>query len=318
MTVVLISTGGTIASRSAPGGGHRPADDATQLLAGLQRPGFTVEQVSLLRASSFALGHAELRTVVAAVRDALENATVAGVVITHGTDTLEETAALLAVTHDDPRPVVLTGAQRAADDPAPDGPANLEAALALAADPGARERGVLVAMGGQVLPAWGLAKAHTTAPHAFASTFTAPRTAFAPPRLPPPDEAFDTVDVPMVSAHVGADGWLIDAAVERGAAGIVLIGTGLGNGNPALCAAVARAVGRDVPVGISSRVWRGPLKPVYGNGGGFDLVAAGGILLPGVPASQARVVIGLLLAGQRPQVRRDRLRDHAARWPVDP
>ncbi len=310
-TVVLISTGGTIASRGSSGQGHRPTDDAAGLLAGLATPGLPeIEELSLLRASSFALSHADLRTLVDAVRAVLGRPEVAGIVVTHGTDTLEETAALLATTHDDPRPIVLTGAQRTADDPAPDGPANLAAALTLAADPAARDRGVLVTMAGRVFPAWGLAKVHTSDPYAFAPTMINSDA----PTLPPPGPAFDEVDVPLVPVYLGADGRFVDASVDRGAAGIVLVGTGLGNANPGICAAVARAINRDVPVGVSTRVWRGPLKPVYGNGGGHDLVAAGAILVPGVPASQARIVMALLLAGQPPERRIALLREHVSGW----
>src|SRR5688500_5845416 len=105
-----------------------------------------------------------------AVAAQLRDPDVAGVVVTHGTDTTEETAYFLELFHDDPRPVVLTGAQRAADAPDSDGPRNLGDAVTAAASSTARGLGVLIGFGGQLFPARHTRKAHTVA----ADTFTNP------------------------------------------------------------------------------------------------------------------------------------------------
>jgi len=316
--VVVLTTGGTIASWPGADGSLVAAEDGAALVERVldatpgPRPKLEVREV--MRRGSYALDHADLRRIALATHHALSDDTVAGVVVTHGTDTLEETAALLAVVHDDPRPVVLTGAQVSADQAQSDGPSNLVDAVRTASDPNRRGQGVLVAFGGQVLPAWGLSKSHTTALAAFVSATPAPR---RPTRLELPGPSFDDVLVPLVSSHVGADGSIMERVVAEGADGVVLVGTGLGNATPLLTAAVARSVAAGTAVGVSTRVWQGPLQPVYGGGGGADLVAAGAVLLSGVPASQARIVTALVVAGCPAKERITRLRDHARTWVGD-
>jgi L-asparaginase len=266
-----------------------------------------VEVVDLLSASSFALTHRDLRLIEHEVRKQLRRPDVSGVVVTHGTDTLEETAALLALVHDDDRPVVLTGAQRPPDHPEPDGPANLRHAVAVAADPSMQRTGVLICFGGAVLSALGTTKMHTTALSAFgevlgdaeAGCMDGGGNGQATPRLRPltaPSAAFDQIRVPIITSHVGADGRQLDNAFADHAAGVVLVGTGLGNVTLPLLASVRRATAAGRPVAVSSRVGRGPLAPTYGNGGGHDLVAAGALLVPGLPPSQVRILMALVLS----------------------
>ena len=186
-----------------------------------------------------------------------------GVVVTHGTDTLEETAALLALTHDGVTPVVVTGAQRPFDDPAPDGPTNLAAALAWAA----RGRpGVTVVFDGRVLPAIGARKVHTSALTAFAAPGRGPLAsvdggvvrehATAPPTgLADPPERLPRVDV--VAQYVGADAHAIDAAAAAGAEGVVIAAFGAGNATPPVVAAAEALIARGVPVAVASRTGEG-------------------------------------------------------------
>ncbi len=307
--VVVLSTGGTISSRPQDDDAMVSTDGADELVGrSLVGSGVDVEAVDVLRAGSYNLTLADLRRVQDAVTAQLARPEVDGVVVTHGTDTLEETAFLLDLVHDDPRPVVVTGAQRSADASDGDGPRNLGDAIAVAAAPAARDCGVLVVFSGVVLPARGTRKMHTTAPQPFRALDTGPLGTVAegevhitqrPERLKPlprAGEAFDTVRVDVVSLYPGADAELVDAAVQAGATGVVLAATGIGNANHVVVDAVRRHVEAGVVVSLSSRVPEGPVRPVYGNGGGVDLVRAGAIVARDVPAYQVRVLLALLLS----------------------
>jgi L-asparaginase len=306
--VVLLTTGGTISSR-ASGAGVVATDDAETLgrLAARDGSDVVVEAHEVLRVGSYQMRLGDLRTISDAVAAQLDRVDVDGIVITHGTDTLEETALLLDLVHDDARPVVLTGAQRAADAPGTDGPRNLADAVDVAASPAARDAGVLVAFAGTVLAARGTRKVHTVELTAFGSPAGAVgdvmdgrvRLHHGPRRPKPlarPTSAFDSTRVDLVPAYPGSDDVLLRAAVDAGATGVVLVGTGVGNGPRGLPELVERLTADGVVVGLCTRVPNGPVLPVYGNGGGADLVAAGAVPLSALPASQARVALALLLS----------------------
>jgi L-asparaginase len=240
---------------------------------------------------------------------------VLGVVVTHGTDTMEETAYLAELVHSDPRPVVFTGAQRAADVPDTDGPRNLADAVAVAADPTARDLGVLITFDGAVFAARGTRKAHTAAPAAFSAPDTGPlggvrdgvvSVGARPVRLPPLDLAaldLDGIRVDAVTYYPGADATVLDAVHAAGARGVVLAGTGAGNANRQVCAAVERLTAAGVVVALSTRVAAGPVAAIYGNGGGRDLLAAGAVPTGVLRPSQARILLAALLAQYRDPVR---------------
>ncbi|QNE34630.1 asparaginase [Leifsonia shinshuensis] len=304
--IVVLATGGTISSRSGAGGSVA-TDGGPALVAGVEVAGVTVESVDVLRKNSFNLTLRDLRELSEAIAGQLGRAEVDGIVVTHGTDTLEESAFLADAVHSDERPVVFTGSQRPADHPASDGPGNLADAIALAADPAARGRGVLVCFAGMVFAARGVHKAETLAPAPFAAhdsgavgLVAGGRAMFAaspvrPAALPRPGRGFDDIRVDAVVCHPGGDRTLFDAAVAAGARGIVLIGTGSGNASAALIDAIQAATRAGVVVALSTRVPRGPVVPLYGGGGGVDAVGAGALPAVTLPASQARILLALLL-----------------------
>ena len=161
----MVSTGGTIASRWQ-GSGYAAATPGGDLLAeaGVP-PGVTAEVVDLFTVNSALLTTAQQLTLLRRVHSVLEDPDVDGVVVTHGTDTLEESAFLLDLYHADPRPVVFTGAQRPMTVAGSDAPANLRDALLTAA--AVRDAGVLVVFNGRIHAARGTVKHHTLDADAF-------------------------------------------------------------------------------------------------------------------------------------------------------
>lgn len=310
--VVVLATGGTISSRRA-NGAVTAVDDAAAILSGVEAgEDVTVERHDVLRVGSYRMSFADLRTLAAEVTRQLDRSDVDGVVITHGTDAMEETAILLDLVHVGAKPVVLTGAQRAADVVDTDGPRNVRDAITVAADPAARDRGTMVVFGGSVYAARGVRKSHTVELAAFSSpagtigdVYTgSPRMHGVPGRPEPlaiPDARFDAVRVDVVAAYPGGDDALLRAAVSAGARGIVLAAMGIGNAPPGVADAVAEITRAGVAVALSTRVAAGPILPVYGDGGGADLVAAGAVPVT-LPASQARIALALLLASDRSPV----------------
>ena len=310
--VTVLATGGTIASRSDDDGGATARDGGADLLARLDLPpGVEVDVQDVFRVGGFRMTLDRVHDLARAVASALRSGDVAGVVVTHGTDTTEETAFFLDLFHSDPRPVVVTGAQRAADAPDSDGPRNLTDAITAAVAPATRGLGVLIGFGGQLFPARGTRKTHTLA----ADTFTNPAggplgwvhggdvaVVTTPRRGPALDlAAFDPtgVRVDVVACYPDADATAMRACAGAGARGIVLEATGAGNANPAICAAVAELTAAGVVVVTSTRVAAGPVTPIYGDGGGVDLMAAGAVPSGLLRPSQARMLLAALLGLHR-------------------
>ncbi|MDP9398465.1 MAG: asparaginase [Actinomycetota bacterium] len=305
--VVVLTTGGTIATRGA--GLDRVARDSGEdLLGRVQLPAeVTVQIREVLRLGSYAFATADMRTVLTAVRAALTDPAVDGVVVTHGTDTMEETSFLVDLFLADGRPVVFTGAQRGADDPTSDGPTNLRDAVTVAAAPASRGLGALIVFDGGVFAARGTRKVHTLASAAFGAADSGPLGQVVEGRLhlharpvrPAPLDAgrldLDGVRVDIVAVYPGCDPVFLEAAVAAGARGVVLEATGAGNANPPVRDAVRRLTDDGVLVLLSTRVHAGPVVPLYGNGGGRDLVEAGALPTGLLRASQARVLLLALL-----------------------
>ncbi|MBP1818289.1 asparaginase [Mycobacterium sp. OAE908] len=309
--VVVLATGGTIASVTDPRAGRvlRSGDAHIARLPAFAD--FEVRTVPVFMESSFALTAKHWDRLRQAVAEHLSAPHVAGVVITHGTDSIEETAYLLQLLHGDSRPVVVTGAIRPADAPEPDGPSNLRDAVIVAASTSARNRGVLVVFDGLVFAAAGTRKVDTTARAAFDSpdfgpvgsvrdghpVFAQQASPVAP--LPAVTECADlsSVRVDIVAAYPGADDIALRAHAAAGARGLILEATGSGNAPPPLVSAVSELTGAGLIVVVSSRVHRGSISPLYGGqGGGRELVAAGAIPAGWMRPSQARIALMALLA----------------------
>ncbi|MCZ2816145.1 asparaginase [Modestobacter sp. VKM Ac-2984] len=303
--VHLLATGGTIASRQGPHG-LAAVTPAAELLATAHAPaGVTVTTSDLGTVASFALTTSDAQSLVAAARRCLADG-VDGVVVTHGTDTMEESAYLADLVHDDPRPIVFTGAQRPFDSPAPDGPHNLADALRVASAPAARDLGVLVCFDGLAFAARGVRKTDTLRSGAFGAPGRGPairlagesvlplgRTARPAPL--PLDLRAELPRVDVVACHLGADASLLHAAVTAGAAGLVLQALGAGNVPPAIAEATEHLVARGVPVLVCSRVPAGPVAPVYA-AGGARLARGGAVFAGDLSPWQGRLLLAAALA----------------------
>jgi len=282
--LTVLTTGGTIATSADDDGVKLPSRDGAALLAGLAIDNVSV--VDLMAKDSSQLTPRDWDTIADGIA-AAEADGAEGVVVTHGTDTMEETAAWLALTLRPSLPVVLTGAMHSADDPDADGPANLRDALQRAADPATA--GVTVAFGGRILAALGL---HKTG-HGFEGTeSTGAATFLALLR------AADAPRVDVVALYAGADAVAIDACVAAGARGIVLEALGSGNAGDAVINAVARHRAAGVVVAVSSRVHGSGMHPDYGPG--RALRHAGALVVPRLRPPQARVLVMAALAAGLP------------------
>jgi len=196
-----------------------------------------------------------------------------GVVVTHGTDTLEETAMLCDVLHDAEAPIVFTGAIRPASSPGADGPANLLDAISVAASEAASGMGVLVCFGGEIHHARGTRKTDTTSLVAFSSPQTGPlgRVTEGHPTIwsqIPRNPSLDPTDlearVLVVPTNAGDDGTLARAALETAPDGVVIGTLGAGHVSPAILELWAEAAER-IPVIVYSRPERGViLNATYG------------------------------------------------------
>ena len=239
------------------------------------------------------------------VDERLQDNKINGVVITHGTDTLEETAYFLDLILHSDKPIVFVGAMRNSSELSWDGPANLQAAVRVAGDAQARGLGVVIAMSEKIIAANEVTKTHTESVDTFQSRdfgalgiIDKDRVIIA--RRPTEREHIATTKieahVDIIKAMSGSDGKFIDFAIEQGTRGLVIEGFGRGNVPPAYLLAIERAVQKNIPVVITSRCPRGRVLDTYAYAGaGKTLTNCGAILGGMLPGHKARIKLMLAL-----------------------
>ena len=297
MTVRLIATGGTIASLADPEtGAVRPAVSAEDLVAGVPGLG-PVEVESVAHVNGW---NVTPQTMLEVARRASAGGPV---VVTHGTDTIEETAFFCDVTVSND--VVFAGAMRNGSEISADGPRNLLCASQVAQE--ARGLGTVLVLNDEIHAARWARKQDSSRVHALRSPGHGPvgiavpgsvTITMPPPRrflVPLPDAL---PPVPIVQTYTGMEEHLIEAVIDAtGAAGLVLEGTGLGNVPGSAERGIAAAVSRGLPVVNATRVPSGGVHAIYGGPGGvvtqrdLGVIGAGGL-----SAAKARLLLMLLLA----------------------
>lgn len=299
--IVLLGTGGTIAGGGEPGAdlgyvaGQIGVEDLLSGVPELARVPVACEQVAQIDSKDMDFGVWQL--LAARCAHWLAQPDVAGIVVTHGTDTLEETAWFLQRVLAPAKPVVITCAMRPATALVPDGPQNLVDAFTLARHPGAR--GVLAVCAGVVHGAAEVRKVHTWRLDAFGSGDAGPlgyveagrvrqlrewpRGSADPALLQAVGRERDWPWVEIVTNHAGAGSRSVDALVAAGVQGLVVAGTGNGSLNAAMEQALLRAAGRGLRVVRSTRCLEG------------EVIAQAGDALPALPLTPVKARVDLLL-----------------------
>jgi L-asparaginase len=304
--VAVVTTGGTIAmEHDEAAGGAVPQLGASDLAAALPSdvPRLRAEEVVNLPSSHFTLE--TLEEIRNRVGDLAREPDVLGVVVTHGTDTMEETAYLLDLTVSVEKPVVLTGAMRTASDVGYDGYANLLAALRVAAAPEARGLGSVVVLNDEIHAARRVTKMHTLSPATFQSPGWGPigrveggavLVGHRPGREGLPWRGLEP-RVPLLKLSVGARPDLMEDALERGARGVVIEALGGGRVPPWWLPVIREARDGGVPVVIASRCPSGRVWDSYGYVGAYrSLLDLGCLFAAGINGQKARIRLMLVLA----------------------
>ena len=316
--IAVFTTGGTIAMKRDPHSGAAiPAVNGADLVAAI--PGMAelarIDVYEVCNLPSDYMGPTQWLSLHQEISAVLADEAVNGAIVTHGTDTLEETAFFLDLSLNSPKPLVVVGAQRNASEPDSDGPRNLFNAVKVASDKQSQGQGVLVVMNNRISAARDVTKSHTLNLAGFQAgdsgylgyvdergvCFYRPqahRQPLASVQLNRQTLTRKSVlaRVDIIAMYAGADGGLFDAALTQGAAGIVVQALGAGNVNRAFYQAIQRAIAQGVVVVIATRVPDGRIAPVYGyEGGGQTLLDAGAILAGELSPQKARIVLMLAL-----------------------
>jgi L-asparaginase len=307
--VHVLALGGTIAMASDDGGGVKPAFDADALVAAV--PELTaVAQIDAETLMDLPSAHLRLGDVVATSHriSELVGDGVDGVVVTQGTDTLEETAFALDLLLAPGRTVVVTGAMRSPQLPGADGPANLLAAVRVAADDLARDAGVLVTLNGEIHAARWVVKGHTTRPSAFISPTTGPIGWVTEDRVRLPLHRAERLHVPvprsaplpaiaLVRVALGDDGRLLEALPDLRYDGVVIEAMGVGH-LPHWFVEPLERLAATLPVVLTTRVLAGEtFRGSYGFPGSEQDLLGRGLLWSGaLDGLKSRVLLALTLA----------------------
>lgn len=297
--LLLIHTGGTIAMLQS-GTGHVEPSDVNPIDATLPKA-TDIAHITTKHFSNIPSPHMtpeKMLELAQFIQHELTQDTYDGIVITHGTDTLEETAYFLQITLGSPVPIVLTGAMRSSNEVGSDGEFNLITALRVAKSEAARGKGVLVVFNGEIHSAFNVTKTHTSSVDTFKSVhfgnvgmvtkdhvliYSQPATR-QPKMIPSISKR-----VAVLKVVAGMEPDLLESVITLGYDGLVLEVLGQGNVPPSLLSALEHLV-KEIPVVIVSRCFNGIVQDVYGyDGGGKQLKEMGVIFSNGLNSQKARL-----------------------------
>lgn len=307
---VLISTGGTIASRQDPGTeSARPALTGHQLIQEIPDL-HSLAEIEISEPFCVASPEIQPETHWALLRDVVRQhiarADVSCVVITHGTALMEETAWFLELTLDSAKPVILTGAQRNASEPYRDGPFNILNAVRVGLCPDMAGLGVVIVMNQRIHAALAATKHHTFDINAFDSGERAVIGHVTPSGIEIHRQRAQRLHIPwneeflpavaILPMYAGARGDLIHAAAEH-YTGIVIQGVGAGHVNRSMYQAIHQVINQGCTVVITTRVPYGGARPCYGfTGSSQQLKDIGAVIAGALPAWKARILLMLTLS----------------------
>ncbi|TVP91118.1 asparaginase [Alkalibacterium sp.] len=305
--ILLLHTGGTISmSTDQRTGAVKPSGEhPLHKYSHLFEENLQIIEEDILQLPSPHVTPADMLTIQKRLERAEQDGQIDGAVITHGTDTLEETAYFLDLTVNTSFPVVLTGAMRPVDELGSDGISNLQNAIWTALSNEATDKGVLVVMNEEIHSARYVTKTHTT----NVATFRTPT--FGPIGIVSKHEVrffqklvfYEHYPVNQISSNVcllksyaGMDSTLFEALLDKDIDGLVIEALGAGNLPPATLPGLKKLLKRDIPVVITSRAFNGIAQDIYAyTGGGKHLKELGVIFAPGLSGIKARIKLLILL-----------------------
>ncbi len=295
--ILVLHTGGTISMQADQNGAveSSPINPMTQVTSPLEN--IEVVSVDFFNLPSPHIQIDHMMMIYKKIRE--EASHFDGFVITHGTDTLEETAYFLDTMSIPQKPIVMTGAMRSSNELGSDGIYNYRTALRVAADEKSADKGVLVVMNDEIHAAKYVTKTHTT----NVSTFQTPT--HGPLGLVTKREVlfFKAADkrvrfdlqaingvVPIIKSYADMDTILLDALVEAPISGLVIEALGAGNLPPASIAAIKKLINKQLPIVLVSRCFNGIAEPVYAyDGGGIQLEELGVLFVKELNSQKARI-----------------------------
>ncbi|CAH0182910.1 L-asparaginase 2 [Peribacillus sp. Bi96] len=308
--ISLITTGGTIASKETTNGMLASGALSGQELASIcELPNdIEVKVVDLFQISSMSMSFGKMEQLKLAIKKELEDPEVTGIVVTHGTDTLEETAYFLDVTNRDQRPIVLTGSQRSPKEVGTDVYSNLRNSILCAASDLLKDVGVVVVFNERIYSAKYVKKVHASNLQGFESfgygyLGIIDNDVVSIYQKPLHREFYDIQNriprVDIIKCHTGADGLFIEAAVKNGAKGIVLEGVGRGQVTPEMVTSIQDAIDNGITIVMTTSAEEGKVYPAYDYvGSAFDLKQRGVILGADYDSKKARIKLAVVLASE--------------------
>lgn len=306
--IVLLTTGGTIAmKKDEVTGGLVPAVSGKDLAAAV--PGLaSVADVKVEAISNIPSGHMTLQHMwkLSQRIDELAKEDVDGFVVTHGTDTLEETAFFLAITLHTEKPVCVTGAMRGASEISADGPGNILSAVRIAASEEAKGMGVLVSLMDRIYTAWDVTKSHSTNPDTFCDFQYGPIGTVYPKEIIFARRPLTHIKIHPVHVDAkvwilptwsGMDGEILSCMKSANLDGLVIDSLGCGNVPPKLKEEIMEWGKTDISLLLTTRVTTGSVEEEYSyDGSALSMKEAGLILGGSLPAWKARILLTLALS----------------------